>query len=108
MDINKLRHKVIIERNTGTANDGGGNRIPVWEEIATTWANVKPLRADEVTRAAQTGQEVTHNVTMRYRADIKKQLHRINFNGRILTIENIINKDERNEELILTCLEGSL
>jgi SPP1 family predicted phage head-tail adaptor len=106
MDINKLRHRATIEENTGTANDGGGNQVPVWEPIATTWANIRPLRGDEVVIANKTGQEVTHMVTMRYRADIDKEIHRINYKGRILAIQHIVNKDELNVELNITCREG--
>jgi SPP1 family predicted phage head-tail adaptor len=106
MDVNKLRHRVTIEENRGTVNDGGGNKTPVWEPVATTWANVKPINGNEKTIAEKNAQEISHIVTMRYRSDIKKPKHRINFNERILAIEYIINVDERNIELTLQCREG--
>jgi SPP1 family predicted phage head-tail adaptor len=105
MNISNLRHRVNIEKNQGTVNDGGGNKTPNWVVIATTWAEVRPSNGTEVTIAERKGQEITHNVKMRYRSDIKKDNHRINFNGRILAIEYIINKDERNIELNLQCRE---
>lgn len=105
MNINKLRHKVTIEENQGTVNDGGGNKLTNWVPIATVWAEVRPLSGSEVTIAEKRGQKTTHNVKIRYRAGIKKDKQRINFNGRILAIEYIINKDERNIELNLLCRE---
>lgn len=106
MDISKLRHRVAIEKNMGNINDGGGNTVANWQPVAQTWAEVKPINGYERTIAEQRGEEITHKVKMRYRSDIKKDKHRINFGGRILRIEYIINVDERNIELELQCKEG--
>lgn len=106
MDINRLRHRVTIEENQGTTNDGGGNRLPNWVPIATVWAEVRPANGSEVTIAEKRGQELTHIVTIRYRPGIDKTKHRINFKGRIFHIEYIINKEERNVELEIHCREG--
>lgn len=104
--VNKLRHQITIEKNAGTQSDGAGNRIPVWEPLFTTWAEVRPLRGDEIETAALLRQEITHMVTIRYRNDFTRDKHRVNFNGRILAIETIINKDELNVELNIQCREG--
>lgn len=106
MDIGKLRHRVVIEENMGTVSDGGGNKHPNWEMKATAWAEVKPTNGYERTVAERNGQQITHKVKMRYRTDIRKDKHRINFNGRVLAIEYIINTDELNVELVLNCREG--
>lgn len=103
--VNQLRHKITIEENQGTINDGGGNKIPVWVPIASdVWANVRPIDGSEITTAERLEQQLTHMVTIRYRKDIEKK-HRIVYRGRILKIENIINKDELNVQLILQCKE---
>lgn len=105
MNINKLRHQVTIEKVTGSTNDGGGNRLPAWGAVATTWAEVRPLQGNEVVIAEQAGQTTTHIVTMRYRTDINDDM-RLNYNGRILTIQTVINKQEKNEALEIRCQEG--
>lgn len=106
MDINKLRHKITIEENKGTVNDGGGNKTPLWEPIASDiWANVRAVSGNEINIASKNIQELTHVVTIRYKTGIKKDKHRVNFRGRILKIEYVINKDELNIELILQCKE---
>ena len=106
MDVSKLRDKIIIEEDRGTINDGYGNEKTNWVAVANVWAEVRPVRGYEVTIAEKKGQELTHNVKMRYRPGMNKETQRINFRGRILTIEYIINKDERNIELNLQCKEG--
>jgi SPP1 family predicted phage head-tail adaptor len=105
MNVSALRDKVIIEEDQGTISDGYGNTMTNWVEVASVWAEVRPIRGYEVTIAEKRGQETTHNVKMRYRPGIKKETHRINYKGRIFEIEYIINKDERNIELNLQCKE---
>jgi SPP1 family predicted phage head-tail adaptor len=107
MNINKLRHKITIEENQGTVKDGGGNRLPNWVAVASNiFAEVRPVNGNEATIAERKGQQISHVVTIRYRAGIKKDKHRIVYKGRILAIEYIINKDERNIELNIQCREG--
>lgn len=106
MDINRLNKKVIIEENQGSTNDGGGNKTPNWVPIATAWAEVRPTSAYEASIADKYGQYTTHMVKIRYIPNIKKEKHRINFNGRILPIQYIINTDEKNIELNFQCREG--
>lgn len=106
MNVNDLRDKVIIEEDKGAINDGYGNTYTNWVTVASVWASVKPFRGYEVTTAEKKSQEITHNVKMRYRPGLSKEKQRINFKGRILKIEYIINKDERNIELNLQCKEG--
>ena len=106
MDVSKLRDKIIIEEDQGTINDGYGNTKKNWVQVAAVWAEVRPLRGYEVTIADKKGQEITHNVKIRYRPGLKKETQRVIFKGRILAIEYIINKDERNIELNLQCKEG--
>lgn len=106
MDINRLTKKIIIEENTGTTNDGAGNEIPNWQPVATVWAEVRPTSAYEAQIAAKNGQFTTHMIKIRYIAGIKKDKHRINFNGRIFLIQYIINTNEKNIELNFQCLEG--
>jgi SPP1 family predicted phage head-tail adaptor len=104
MNIGKLKHKVTIQEFRALDNDGGGNVISDWVDVATVWANVKPITGQESTIAERKAQQLTHTVSMRYRA-ISKDKNRLLFNGRVLTIEYILNVDELNRELRLNCLE---
>lgn len=105
MNIGKLRHRVTIQKINGFTTDAGGGRIPNWEDVITVWANVKPLRGDEVINAQKKGTEYTHTVDIRYRPGITAQNNRIQFNARIFTIQSVINTNEQNISLSLYCKE---
>lgn len=103
----KLIHKITIEENKGTVNDGAGNQVPFWELVASSVpAFVRPVSGAELTRYDKTQQELTHNVKIRYRPNMRKDKHRIIFNGRVLGIQYIINTDEQNIELNIQCSEA--
>jgi SPP1 family predicted phage head-tail adaptor len=101
----ELRHRVIIQENTGTVNDGAGNQVPLWELVASVPAKVTPVSGNEITLAEKRTQEITHIVKIRYRPNMRKDKHRIIFNGRVMRIQYIINKDELNIQLNLQCKE---
>lgn len=104
MKIGQLRHRVTIQKKNGGTNDGGGNITPNWENVATVWAKVEPAAFEKV-QAGQSVQQITHTVTIRYRADLTATC-RLVFNGRILDIKYITNTNERNREMVISCLEG--
>lgn len=109
MNIGKLRHKITIQEQQGTDNDGAGNEVPNWVNVAFPWASVNPYRGTETTIAEKRTEEVSHIVTIRYRKGMKKDKHRVILkDGRVLKIEYIINKDERNIQLELFCKDPSL
>jgi SPP1 family predicted phage head-tail adaptor len=103
MIIGDLHHKITIQEQRGSVNDGGGNKIPNWVEVATVWANVTPTNGQTSVLVGKDTQQITHTVKMRYRAISKA--NRLLFNGRVLKIQYIINVNERNRELRLNCLE---
>lgn len=106
MNISALRHRITIEKRvTDGMGDGAGNYTPNWITLATVWADVRPANGQEITLAEKKTQQISHIIKIRYRSDIKKDLHRIKFKGRIFVIEYITNKDERNIELTLQCRE---
>lgn len=103
----RLRHRITIEENKGNVNDGAGNLVPLWEPIVTNLpAEVSPSNGTELTRYDKKMQEITHNVKIRFRPNMRKDKHRIIFNSRVLAIQYIINKDELNIELNIQCSEA--
>lgn len=109
MNIGRMRHKIKIQEQKGTTNDGGGNVIPNWVDIALPYADVIPTRGTERVIGEKKLEEISHIVKIRYKAGIKKDKHRVVLNdGRALKIEYIINKDERNIQLELFCKEPGL
>ncbi|AKU43349.1 head-tail adaptor protein [Bacillus phage Silence] len=103
----QMIHRVTIEENAGNVNDGAGNIVPKWVPVASLVpAKVTPTNGAEITTADKKAAQITHIVKMRYRSGLIKDKHRVIFNGRILKIEYIINKEERNIQLDLQCKEG--
>lgn len=85
---------------------GGGNAV--WTTTATVWAGIEPLRGREFFEARQVQQEVTHRITIRYRADLSPawRVRRVEgTQARIWRIEHDANLYERGELLELMCVE---
>lgn len=103
MNAGKLRHRVTIQELV-RADDGYGGITETWQDVATVWAAVEPLRGSERYRAQQVQSELAYKVTMRYRAGIKPQM-RLVYGGRVLEIEAVIDVEELHRWLELLCSE---
>ena len=88
MNTGKLRQRVTIQELVRT-DDGYGGITETWQDVATVWAAVEPLRGNERYRAQQVQSELSHKVTMRYRAEIKPQT-RLLYGVRVLEIEAVL------------------
>lgn len=101
--IGKLRHRVTLQELVKT-DDGYGGIVETWQDVATVWAAIEPLRGNERYTAQQVQSELSHKVTIRYRAGIKPQM-RILYGNRVFDIEAVIDVDERHRWLELLCSE---
>lgn len=104
MRAGTLRHRVVLERKTGTTQDTNGEHHPVWSTLATLWASVEPVTARESEFAKGFAATVSHTVRLRYRADVGTD-DRLRFRGRYLTINGVVNADERRRELVVYATE---
>ena len=67
----KLNKRVTLQRpRDADERDTHGQPVDDWPDVATVWAAVEPLSAGESQRAQQAGADLTHRVTIRYRADV--------------------------------------
>ena len=98
-----LRQRVVIQQLTRT-DDGAGGYTETWAAIATVFADVYPLKGNERYEAQQVQANLSHRVTIRYRAGVEPSM-RLQYGTRILTIEAVIDPEERHRELILMCSE---
>lgn len=103
MNAGKLRHRATIQQLVNT-DDGAGGSIETWQNVATVWAAIEPLRGNERYTAQQVQSTLTHKVTIRYREGIKPQM-RLTYKGRIFDIESVIDIEERHRWLELFCSE---
>lgn len=102
--VGSLKHTIIIERAAKTPDGSGGNTI-VWNTHITLRAKISPLSGRERVYAQRLEADITHRILFRYITDILPS-DRINFNGRYFQIRSILNLEEGNCFLELSCEEG--
>lgn len=98
-----LRHRVTLQQ-LSRIDDGAGGYIETWIAVATVWADVYPLKGQELYQAQQVQANLSHRVTIRYRAGVEPSM-RLQYGTRTLAIEAVIDPEERHRELILMCSE---
>lgn len=99
--IGELRERVRLQ-NFISIDDGYGNQIQEWRDVATVWARVEPLRGTERYQAAQLETVVGWHITIRHRTDITPAW-RIVKGSTVFRIVGILNPDERRRFLQLEC-----
>jgi SPP1 family predicted phage head-tail adaptor len=103
MQAGKLRHRVRLESRV-RAENAIGEVEETFELVAERWAHVRPITAAELLRANKPELQTTHVVTLRYVGNIPAT-SRLVWGTRTFQIEGVINRDERNRQMDLTCVE---
>jgi len=104
MDAGKLNRRIAIERLEGTRDPDYGSMIEAWIPTYSVWASIEPLTGREYVAAMMARAEGTVRVRIRYLPGITSAM-RVTYQGRIFTIQSVINPSEANRELVLMCLE---
>ena len=104
MEIGKLRHRVTLQKQINAQNDYGAT-VTKWRDVATVWAEIKPLSGREYFSAQQVQSEVTTQIWLRYRDDVKPTML-VNHNGKHYEILSVLNTNGRNTSLQLMCKEN--
>lgn len=99
--IGNLRERVTIQRYT-TVDDGYGNQIRTWADLATVFARVEPLKGEERAIAGGMGNPYSVTIHIRHR-DVSPGMNRIMFKGKEHRIQYVRNLDERGRFLALDC-----
>jgi SPP1 family predicted phage head-tail adaptor len=81
----ELKNRITLERPEKGIQDGGGGSASTWVVVATVWAKITTQRSDEAIVAMQTTGTAVHNVTIRYRTDIKGSW-RVGYSGKFYNI----------------------
>lgn len=100
----KLIHSIIIERSIKTPNDSGGQNI-TWSTHKSIRAFIKPKSGTERVRGMQLESPLSHSIFIRY-TDSILTTDRVKFKGRYMQIRAVINIEERDRWLELSCQEG--
>lgn len=104
MRAGTMRTRIELQEETRTPTPTGGATL-VWTTVARPWARVRALSMQDRQRAEQLESVTTHEVALRYRADVTAARHRVRIGARILKIEGVGDVDERHRETVLQCRE---
>lgn len=101
MNAGDLRHRVTLQKRV-QGFDPIGQPIEGWDDVATVWAAVEPLRGREYLAAGAMQSSVEVRIRMRYRPGITSAM-RVAFDGDVYDIKAVIEVNTRREELQLMC-----
>src|SRR4051794_24806402 len=102
----KLRHRVLLQKQSVSQHPGTGAQIVQWSDLAEVWAEVVPVSAREFVAAQAVSSEVTTRITIRYRADVTAKC-RVLYRNRIYNIHGVLADAVSGlEHLTLPCSEG--
>lgn len=108
MYAGQLNRRVIIQR-TSAGLDAYGQPSLGWTEIATVWANIKPIGGREKLRAMAFESTLTHTVLVRYQAALVPAVEadgwRILYGSRIFNISASMDMGDKRRYIVFDCIE---
>lgn len=99
----RLRTRVDIQQTIRTPDRAGGF-TQNWSTLTTVWAEILPLSGKEVFEQMKSQSNISHKVTIRYRAGVTGVM-RLKVGGTLYLIRAILNPRNMNESLELYCEE---
>ena len=104
MQAGQMRNRITIQSRS-TTRDSHGGQSETWTDVATVWANIRPLSSRELIAAQAVQAATSHMITIRYRPGIVAAMRAV-YNSRIFNLSAPMNTDERNIELVIPAVEG--
>ena len=114
MQIGKLDKRITLQNRSSTLDDYG-QPVNTWSNLATVWANIKPLTGREKAQMQMVDAMFTHRVTIRYNESFMPpttvDAWRISYETpsgtRIFNITSAQDVDEARQHIQFDCQEGS-
>ena len=108
MNPGDFRHRVAIQTNTPTKDPNGGE-VASWATTSNVWASVQTLAGNKREIARQIDGDATVQVRMRFCGtggvpDVTI-LNRLLFGARVFEPVLVVNENERNIMIQITCKE---
>lgn len=101
-----MRLKVVYQEPS-SSKDRLGQPLKTWVDVFEGFGALRPLSARELQFAGQTTAEATHRLAIRHRPGVKPTgRFLIAGTNRVLSISGALNINERNAELVITCVES--
>jgi len=104
MRSGRLRHVVILQRQSSTQDDYG-QRIDTWATIATVRANIIPMKGSEYIAARGEQANTTSEITIRNSTDVDgvRPRDRVNHDGDLYDIQAVMRQGKRGRALVMVC-----
>jgi SPP1 family predicted phage head-tail adaptor len=107
MRIGELRKRVTVQAEQATTDNAGGYGLG-WTDVATVWAEIKPVSGNKIYTAQHLEGHVTHEITMRWQSGTAITTDmRILYGARLFNIRAVENTGERNQFLEILAEEGT-
>ena len=104
LDSSELTRRVTIQSRP-TGRGILGDQSTAWTDLVKCWAGIEQLQGRELSLAQAINSEVTHKVTMRYRAGITAA-QRVVYQGRVFNVLDVLDPETAHVALELMCSEG--
>ena len=103
----RLRHQVTLQQlSLGSPQlTPMGAPYASWTDVATVWADIRPLRGQMLMAARQVNEKISVEIEIRYRAGVVARM-RAKHGTTIYDIEWVDNPRMLNEKLLLQCSTG--
>jgi SPP1 family predicted phage head-tail adaptor len=72
-DPGRLDQRVTLQQ-ASASRDAEGGPVETWADVATVWADVRPVGARSITRGQQAGAAVSKEVTIRWRSGLSSAM----------------------------------
>ena len=104
MITGRLRHSVILQRQTSTKNELG-EFVDTWTTLATRKVSIEPINGREYWQQSGEHAEVTTRIRLRYDASVStlKPHDRVLHGDVVYDIHSVIRPRETALELVLMC-----
>lgn len=103
-EAGKLDRRITIQQRS-TSKDTFGQESVTWSDRLSCWAKIEPLSGRELELGQAVASEVSHRVTVLYRAGITSAM-RVLYQGRYFDIHGVLDVETAHVVLELLCGEG--
>lgn len=106
--IGDLNSKIKLQTRTiNTQFQSGSDDDADFVTVAEPWALIETVRGSSYLSGVEVERRWTHNIYLRYRSDVD-QTFWVEYKGRRFNIDDVESLDERDEFLLLRCIETGL
>ncbi|MFO7905803.1 MAG: phage head closure protein [Pirellulaceae bacterium] len=106
MRAGRLNKRITLQQPV-TTTDSFGGETTTWQDVASRWAGIEPLRGKEYFEAQAAQSQIELRIVIRYDSALASldPTWRVQYGARVMEIESVINTGERNEQFELMCRE---